>query len=115
SNRLENGSDEWSSGPDLTRLINKRMELPMSIKTKLVALTVAAITVVAASAAEAKPKINPVAVGVGVLGAVAVTSAIAASQPSHAYGYPARRCYWKPHFNVFGQFDGHVRICPTYY
>jgi hypothetical protein len=91
------------------------MEIPMSIKTKLAALTIAAITVVAATAAEAKPKINPAVVGGALLGAAVVgTTIAAASQPSYGY-YPPRRCYWKPHFNMFGQFDGHVRVCPVYY
>lgn len=84
----------------------------MSIKTKLIALTVAAITVAAATAAEAKPKIDPLT-GL-VIGAAVVGTAIAAtSQPS--YAYPVRRCHMRPHYNMFGQFDGYMRVCPVYY
>lgn len=86
----------------------------MSIKTKLAALTIAAITVVAATTAEAKPKIGPIVAGSLIGAAVVGTTIAAATQPSYGY-YPPRRCFWKPHFNMFGQFDGHVRVCPVYY
>jgi hypothetical protein len=86
------------------------MEIPMSIKTKIAALTVAALTVVAATAAEAKPKINPVAAGL--LGAAVVgTTIAAATTPGYGYYPHHRHCFWKPQYNVFGQFVGHVRVC----
>jgi hypothetical protein len=86
------------------------MEIPMSIKTKLAALTVAAITVVAATAAEAKPKINPVAAGL--LGAAVVGTTIAvASQPSYGYYPHHRHCFMKPQYNIFGHFVGYAKVC----
>jgi len=98
----------------------QRMENPMSIKTKIATLAIAALAVTGSIAATtqsayAGPKINPVAAGV--LGAVVVGSAVAAAtQPQYPYGYaPMRRCYWKPHFNMFGQYDGQIRVCPMYY
>jgi hypothetical protein len=91
------------------------MEISMSIKTKVATLAIAllAATAVATTSASAKPKINPVAATL--VGAAIVGGTIAAAtQPSYGF-YPVRRCYWKPHFNIFGQFDGHVRVCPVYY
>ena len=88
----------------------------MSIKSKIVTLAVAAALVTGSFAAAnaGGPKINPVAAGL--FGAAVIGTTIAvASQPQYGYGYPARRCFWKPHYNMFGQFDGNVRICPTYY
>jgi hypothetical protein len=86
------------------------MEIPMSIKTKLAALTVAAITVVAATAADAKPKINPVAAGL--LGtAVVATTIAAATTPSYGYYPHHRHCFMKPQYNMFGQFMGYGKVC----
>lgn len=90
----------------------------MSIKTKIATLAIAALVVTGSIAAttqsaHAGPKVNPVAAGL-VGAAIVGTTIAAATQPSYGY-YPVRRCYWKPHFNIFGQFDGHVRVCPVYY
>jgi len=84
----------------------------MSIKTKLAALTLAAVTVVAASAAEAKPKINPVATGL--IGAAIVgTTIAAATSPSYGYGYypHQRHCFMKPVYNMYGGFMGYQKAC----
>jgi hypothetical protein len=93
------------------------METPMSIKTKIATLAIAALAltgsiVASTQEASAKPKLGPVLVGAAIVGG---TIAAAASQPHYHYGHYPRRCYWKPHFNVFGQFVGHVRVCPVYY
>jgi hypothetical protein len=86
------------------------MEIPMSIKTKIAALTVAAITIAAATAAEAKPKINPVAAGL--IGAAVVGTAIAATTaPSYGYYPHHRHCSLRPQYNVFGQFVGYAKVC----
>jgi len=88
----------------------------MSIKTKIATLAVAALAVTSLTitAADAKPKINPV-VGAVVGTAIVAGTIAAATQPTYGYGYGPRRCFWKPHYNMFGQFDGHVRVCPVYY
>jgi hypothetical protein len=90
----------------------------MSVKTKIATLAIAALAItgsIAAStqSAHAGPKGKLIAGGL-VGAAIVGTTIAAASQPHYGY-YPTRRCYWKPHFNIFGQFDGHVRVCPVYY
>ncbi len=87
----------------------------MSIKTKIATLAVAALALTGSfAAANAGPKVNPVAAGL--LGAAVIGTTIAvASQPQYAYGPGYRRCFWKPHYNMFGQVDGHIRVCPVYY
>ena len=90
----------------------------MSIKTKIATLAVAALAVTSLTitAADAKPKFNPV-VGAVVGTAIVAGTIAAATQPSYGYGYGygPRRCYWKPQYNVFGQFVGNVRVCSVYY
>jgi hypothetical protein len=82
----------------------------MSIKTKLAALALAAITVVATTAADAKPKINPIAAGL-VGAAIVGTTIAAASQPSYGYYPHHRHCFMKPVYNVFGGFMGYTQVC----
>ena len=88
----------------------------MSIKTKIATLAVAALAVTSltVTAADAKPKFNPV-VGAVVGTAIVAGTIAAATQPSYGYGHYPRRCYWKPQYNVFGQYVGNVRVCPVYY
>ena len=88
----------------------------MSIKTKIAALAVAALVVtggVAATTQEAQAGGggNPgAALGVGIATGLVVGTAIAASQPP-VYGYPVRRCYWQPQYNIFHQYVGSYRVC----
>jgi hypothetical protein len=87
----------------------------MSIKTKIATLAVAALALTGSfAAANAGPKINPVAAGL--FGAAVVgTAVVAATTPSYAYGYQSyRRCGWQPRYNVFGQYIGSVKVCSVY-
>jgi hypothetical protein len=95
------------------------MEFPMSIKSKLAALTLAALAVtgaVASSTQQAQAKGPGIGFGVaaGVLGAVAVGSAIAASEAGYygyGNGYGYRRCGWVRQFDAYGNYVGRVRTC----
>ena len=88
----------------------------MSIKTKIAALAVAALVVTGGVAATTQSAFaggggNPgPALGVGLATGLIVGTAIAASQQP-VYGYPVRRCYWQPQYNVFGQYIGNSRVC----
>ena len=88
----------------------------MTTKTKfaaaLAALTLAASVALPASDAQAKPKWGP-ALGVGLVGAAVVGTAIAASSPIYADGY--RRCWFQPQYDVFGNYLGSVQVCRRYY
>jgi hypothetical protein len=89
-----------------------RMEFPMSIKTKIAAIALAALAVTGTLAstttqAQAKPLnwVGPAIVGAAVIG----TAIAASSNDGYYYGY--RRCGWTPRYNVYGQFVGNVRVC----
>lgn len=84
----------------------------MSIKTKLAAVALAALTVTAGvasttSTAQAKPL--GWAIGAGIATAAIVGTAVAASSQPYDYGY--HRCGWSPRYNAFGQYVGSVRTC----
>lgn len=89
----------------------------MSIKTKLAALAVTAAIAVGAIAsttpANAGGGPGPgIGLGVGLATGLVVGSALAASQqPAYAVGYPVRRCWWQPQYNVFHQYVGSARVC----
>ena len=92
----------------------------MSIKTKLAALAVTAVIAVGAIASTTPANAggggfqgNPgVGLGVGLATGLVVGGAIAASQqPAYAVGYPVRRCWWEPQYNVFHQYVGSYRTC----
>jgi hypothetical protein len=89
----------------------------MSIKTKLAALAVTAVIAVGAIAsttpANAGGGPGPgIGLGVGLATGLVVGSALAASQqPAYAVGYPVRRCWWQPQYNVFHQYVGSARVC----
>jgi nitric oxide reductase large subunit len=91
------------------------MEFPMSIKTKIAALAVAALAVTGGIAstttqAQAKPFGLGWGVGAGLVGAAIVGSAIAASNDGYYYdGY--RRCGWVRQFDAYGNYMGRVRTC----
>ncbi|QQO33839.1 hypothetical protein JJC00_36035 [Bradyrhizobium diazoefficiens] len=85
----------------------------MSIKTKIAAVALAALTVTAGvasatSSAQAKPL--GWAIGAGIATAAIVGTAVAASnQPYYYGGY--HHCGWSPRYNAFGQYVGSIRTC----
>jgi hypothetical protein len=91
------------------------MELPMSIKSKIAALALAALAVTGTFAttttkAEAYPINNWGYVGAGLATAAIIGTAVAASNgPVYYTSY--RRCGFAPRYNVFGQYIGSVRVC----
>ncbi|OAF00695.1 hypothetical protein AYJ54_31105 [Bradyrhizobium centrolobii] len=85
----------------------------MSVKTKIAAIALAALTVAGSvvsttSQAEAKPLGWGWGVGAGIATAAIVGSAIAASDPYYN-GY--HRCGWVAQYNAFGRYVGRVRTC----
>jgi hypothetical protein len=95
------------------------MEFLMSIKTKIAALAVAALTVTGGIAstttqAEARPFGLGWGVGAGIVGAAIVGSAIAADGGYYNGGYyddGYRRCGWVRQFDAYGNYLGRVRTC----
>lgn len=88
----------------------------MSIKTKIAALALAALTVTGGIAATSQPaQARGLGLGIaaGVIGAAAVGSAIAGGPgyygDGYAYGY--RRCGWVRQFDAYGNYIGRVRTC----
>ncbi len=91
----------------------------MSIKTRIAAVALAALTIAGSVATTTKPAEahgSRIAwgVGAGLLGAAVVGSAIAASQPYPGYAYGYRRCGWVPQYDVYGRYVGTVRSCNYY-
>jgi len=90
------------------------MEFQMSIKTRIFAVALAALTltgsvVTTTSQAQAKPLGWGVGVGLGIATAAVVGTAVAASNDPYYYGY--HRCGWVAQYNAFGQYMGRVRSC----
>ncbi|MFZ5732070.1 MAG: hypothetical protein ACOY4O_05005 [Pseudomonadota bacterium] len=88
----------------------------MSIKTKIAALALAALTVTGGIAASSQPAEAGhrhglgLGIAAGVLGAAVVGSAIAAGSPGYYYdGY--RRCGWVRQYDAWGNYVGKVRTC----
>ncbi|MCP3474120.1 hypothetical protein NLM33_27785 [Bradyrhizobium sp. CCGUVB1N3] len=86
----------------------------MSIKTKIAAITLAALTIAASvasttSTAQAKPLGWGWGVGAGIATAAIVGTAIAASNDPYYYGY--HRCGWVAQYDAFGHYLGRVRSC----
>lgn len=84
----------------------------MSIKTKIAAVALAALTVTAGvasttSGAQAKPL--GWAIGAGIATAAILGTAVAASSQPYSYDY--HRCGWSPRYNALGQYIGSVRTC----
>jgi len=85
----------------------------MSIKTKVAAVALVALTatgMVAGSTQHADAKGLGLGLGIaaGVIGATAVGSAIAAD----GYYYDGyRRCGWVRQYDAFGNYVGRVRVC----
>jgi hypothetical protein len=87
------------------------MEYPMTIKTKIAALAVAALTVAGSVAttttkAEAHGFHHGWGFGGALLGAAIVGSAIAASQPAPYY----RSCLVRQ-YDAFGRYIGTANVC----
>jgi hypothetical protein len=87
----------------------------MSIKTRIAALTLAALAVTGGIAstttgAQARPFGLGWGVGAGIVGAAIVGSAIAASNDGYYYG-GYRRCGWVRQYDAYGNFVGRVRTC----
>ncbi|MGY0571013.1 hypothetical protein ACTGJ9_008110 [Bradyrhizobium sp. RDM12] len=84
----------------------------MSIKTRIAAVALAALTVTAGvasttSTAQAKPLGWGWGVGADIATATIIgTAVVASSQP---YGY--HRCGWVAQYNAYGQFVGNIRTC----
>lgn len=91
----------------------------MSIKTKLAAVALAAVTLTGAIAATtgeaaAGPKFGP-AIGLGIAAGAAIGLAAASTAYAHpyrAYGYyQPVGCRWVPVHNYYGQYVGSKRVC----
>ena len=87
----------------------------MSLKTKIAAVTLAALAAtgsiaVTTTSAEAHGFHHGWGwgVGAGLVGAAIVGSAIAAND-GYAYGY--RYCHWEPRYDFYGNYIGRVRNC----
>ena len=84
----------------------------MSIKTRLAALALAALTVtggIASTTTQAQAKPNWV--GPAIFGAAVIGTAIATSNPGYGYGYGYRRCGYVRQFDVYGNYMGRMRVC----
>src|ERR1700756_3267837 len=111
--RYENPPSNGACGPQHPR--NRQRSLIMSLKTKIAALTVAAIAATGSVASTVTPAeahgFHPGwGIGAGLVGAAVVGSAIAASNPSpYSYGYP--RCGLVRQYDAFGRYIGTIRSC----
>jgi hypothetical protein len=88
------------------------MEFPMSIKSRMAALTLVALAVtatVASTTTQAEAKGFGWGIGAGLIGAAVVGSAIAANDGYYYGGY--RRCGWVRQFDTYGNYMGRVRTC----
>ncbi|HEX7883161.1 MAG TPA: hypothetical protein VF499_10535 [Afipia sp.] len=87
----------------------------MSIKTKIAALAVAALTLtggIAATTQEAQAGKFHHHHGIGI--GLAAGALFAAAAASNAYGYDGygyRRCGWVRQFDAYGNYIGRVRSC----
>ncbi|MDB5566892.1 hypothetical protein V1281_004831 [Nitrobacteraceae bacterium AZCC 2161] len=86
----------------------------MSIKTKIAAFALVALTAtgtIASSTQQAQAKGPGIGLGIaaGVIGAAVVGSAIAANETGYGYGY--RRCGWVRQYDGYGNYVGRVRTC----
>jgi hypothetical protein len=92
---------------------SKRMEFPMSIKTKIAALALVALAVtggLASTTTQAEAKPLGWGIGAGLVGAAIVGTAIAASSNGY-YDGGYRRCGWVRQFDAYGNYMGRIRTC----
>jgi hypothetical protein len=86
------------------------MEYPMTIKTRIAALAIAALTVAGSFATTTKAEAHGFHPGLGfcagLVGAAIVGSAIAASTPAPYY----RSCLVRQ-YDAFGRYIGTVNVC----
>ena len=87
----------------------------MSIKTKIAAFALVALTAVgtiASSTRQAEAKGPGVGFGIaaGLAGAAIVGSAIAAND-AYGYGYGYRRCGMVRQYDAWGNYVGRTRVC----
>ena len=88
----------------------------MSIKTKLAAVALAALTLAGtftvSSEAQARPRWGAV-VGAGIAAGL-ILGAAAAHSPAYAYGYGHQRCRFVRNYDAYGYYIGTSRICRYY-
>lgn len=87
----------------------------MSIKTKMAAVAIAALTLtggVAATTQQAHAGYKGAGIGVGIAAGALFGAAIASNAyATPAYGYGYRRCGWVRQFDAYGNYVGRVRTC----
>jgi hypothetical protein len=91
------------------------MEHPMSIKTKIAAVSLIALATagtVASTTGQAQAKGPGLGFGIaaGIFSAAVVGSAIAANEAGY-YDDGYRRCGWVRQFDAYGNYIGRVRTC----
>lgn len=87
----------------------------MSIRTKLAAVALAAVTFAGSvtaftSEAQAGPRWGA-AVGAGIAAGL-ILGAAAAHAPAYSYGY--KRCHWVRNYDAYGYYIGKSRVCRYY-
>jgi hypothetical protein len=92
-----------------------RMEFLMSIKSRIAAIALVAVTAAGAMAsttqqAQAKGPGIGFGIAAGLAGAAIVGSAVAASNGYYGYDY-GYRCGWVRQYDVYGNYMGRVRTC----
>jgi hypothetical protein len=95
-----------------TRAALNRIEILVSIKTKIAAFALAALAVTGAiaSTTHAQAKGFGWGIGAGLVGAAVVGGAIAASNDGYYYD-EYRRCFWVRQFDAYGNYIGRGRSC----
>jgi hypothetical protein len=92
------------------------MEFPMSIKTRIAALALAALTLTGGLASTTQAQAGGGGlgwgIGAGLIGAAVVGTAIAANSGPYDGGY--RRCALVRQFDVYGNYLGTIRSCNYY-
>jgi hypothetical protein len=90
------------------------MESFMSIKTKIAAFAVAALTLtggIAATTQAGKFHHHHHGAGIGIGLAAGALFAAAAANNAYGYDYGYRRCGWVRQFDAYGNYIGRVRSC----
>ncbi len=85
----------------------------MTIRSKIAALAIAAVTLTGAFAATSQEaQASKLGVGLAIGAAAGALIASGAYAGSH-YGYyePAYRCHWVKRYNGYGHYIGKARVC----